>query len=519
MRDILDLWLVRLILGLRDDIRAWAEEDPERLLWWLVNAGRNEYASVGESRPLRELLQEREQRSGFTRLQRLVYKQRSDVKHAYPLERGHAEFAHWFYRHGVPEHDLWEWLTHEQWLLASMFSDPPEPTIAPAAVHPTSRPFGVNLVGYAYGQLGIGEDLRMAAKSLHRAGIPLAIVNFPPGQDVGQSDRSVHKWVRTNGPYRYNIFCLTAQEHGRFFAERGATQTAGRYNIGYWPWELEKWPGEWAPMFRLVDEVWSSSRHILSAVSGHSPVPCRLMPMAVDLEPLGRKGRRAFGLPSAAKLFCFAFDLNSSIHRKNAAACMEGFSIAFPASEYGANDVGLVLKCHRPPHTNALWTMIKRKAARDPRIHVIEQTLPRADLLGLYRCCDCFLSLHRAEGFGRNIAEALKLGLHVITTGYSGNVDFCRRPAADLVDYALVPVGPDQYPFSDGAMWAEPDVQDAARLMQRFYTHRRVDRRDRLSPRYRTEAVGEGYLRRLRQIDARLSRTSGLPHSQESLGA
>jgi hypothetical protein len=205
-----------------------------------------------------------------------------------------------------------------------------------------------------------------------------------------------------------------------------------------------------------------------------SDVPVYIMPMAVELGEISALGTRDqtrahFRLPQNATLFCFSFDLNSSIHRKNPQACVDAFINAFPMTSFNNDQVGLVIKVHKPKRRHIAWEKLKQLAARDGRIHIIEVTLSRPDLLALYQCCDSFLSLHRAEGFGRGIAEAMQLGLHVITTGYSGNLDFCHPTYVDLVNYKLVKVKKEQYPFAKHQVWAEVSVQHAAELMRSFY--------------------------------------------------
>jgi glycosyltransferase involved in cell wall biosynthesis len=336
------------------------------------------------------------------------------------------------------------------------------------------RSFGVNVIGYAFGQLGIGEDARMAARSLLAAQVPFNMVSFAPGADTGQNDRSMHQFVVEHGEFAINLFCLTAEETGRYYAERGSSQFTNRYNIGYWPWELGAWPDAWHMLFELVDEVWVSSQHTFDALVPVCEKPLYLMPMAVDLGPvtqfkLQRQARAYFGLPAQAKLFCFSFDLNSYIDRKNPQACIEAFLMAFDHDKYSDALVGLVIKVHAPKQPNEAWDELKALAKNDSRVHIIEQTLDRPDLLALYQTCDCFVSLHRAEGFGRGLAEALQLGLRVICTGYSGNLDFCHEPAAELVDYCLVKVGQAQYPHAKGQYWAEPSIEHAAQLMQKVF--------------------------------------------------
>lgn len=470
--------LLKLIRELRPDLRElFPLGDGERLrrwLIWLVTSGIHEYRQLVESPHFRTYLARPAGIGQLSLLQWLIYWARPDVQQAYPLPEQSEAMVAWFYRHGVEEHALWPLLADAE-RARLLATEPWRSRFAPEDVPATSGraeyPFGVNLIGYAYGQLGIGEDLRMAARALLKVGVPVAIVDFPPGKDIPQNDRSMAPYVVDEGPYSVNIFCMTALEHGRFFAARGNRQIAGRINIGYWPWELSRWPEAWQDLTGLVDEVWVSTRHTYDALAPVSPVPVLTMPMAVELGRVSRKGRDHFGLPARARLFCFSFDLNSSIHRKSPQKCIDAFLLAFPRTgrgHLGREEVGLVIKAHRPARRHREWERLKALAEQDDRIHIIEQTLPRPDLLALYKACDCYVSLHRAEGFGRGIAEALQLGMHVIATGYSGNVDFCRPPHADLVRYKLIPVRKGQYPYGSGQVWADADVAHAAALMKAY---------------------------------------------------
>lgn len=487
--------LPQLILDLRADLRQRYQfhqpQQQDAYLGWLVTTGAQEYPPLLADATLRAWLTGPSKVAGLTRLQELVWQARVDVQKAFGLPQDTHALVLWFYRHGVEEHGLWPWLTPAERQTACMTDGPwqaaqlQRATDALLNESPPDEgplPWGVNLVGYAYGQLGIGEDVRMAARALLAAGVPMCMVNFAPGKDIPQNDHSMAAHVVEGvGPYAVNVFCLTALEHGRFFAERGAAQLQGRYNIGYWPWELGQWPAPWAQLVHLVDEVWVSTQHTHDAVAPvcaalPQPVPVQLMPLAVELGPVARGSRAAlrkhWGLPQQARLMVFTFDLNSSIHRKNPQAVVDAFLRAFPASAWGREQVGLVIKVHPPKRRHAAWNRLKQLAAQDKRLHIIEQTLPRPELLALYRACDAFVSLHRAEGFGRGIAEALQLGLHVITTHYSGNVDFCSAPAladrVDLVRYRLVKVRPGQYPYGAGQQWANADLAHAAACMRSF---------------------------------------------------
>lgn len=517
--------LVSFILATRPDLRELFPEEErgqrEHLIEWLITSGHLEYASVFDDATLFSKLNELGYGPGscLTLLQHSVRKLRPDVRKAFPLPKRLADFQQWFYTHAVEELPLWRLLSKEEqrrvlaqpepWgerLKARIVEQLPA-TKPKVAIN--LRPFGVNVIGYAYGQLGIGEDARMATRALLAAGVPVSMLDYPPGKDIPQNDRSMAKHVSMHGDYAVNIFCFTAEENGRFYAELGSAQFVDRYNIGYWPWELGKWPQQWEMILSLVDEVWVSTQHTYDSLLPVCSKPLRLMPMAVELGPVTRfasrsKARAHFGLPEQAKLFCFAFDLNSWVQRKNPQACIDAFIAAFPKRRFNSGAVGLVIKVGKPPaRANRLWTLLKKQAAADKRIHIIEDTLQRPDLLALYKACDCFLSLHRAEGFGRGLAEALQLGLHVICTGYSGNVDFCKPPYADLVRYKLVKVRKNQYVHTEGQVWAEPDVAHAAALMRDFVEHPPKHRRKQW-PQFSPLTVGKKYRARLEEIKAEL---------------
>ncbi|MBZ9539955.1 glycosyltransferase family 4 protein [Modicisalibacter tunisiensis] len=376
---------------------------------------------------------------------------------------------------------------------------------------PGSLPFGLNLIGYARGQFGIGEDVRMAAKACLAANIPFSIYNVEPGREVSQNDSSVEAHVSDHLPYTINLFCTTGIETARLAAVEGHKLFEHRYNIGYWPWELPEWPRQWRHAYDLVDEVWASSRFAYQAFQGSSPKPVRHMPMAVTTSETADKSRADFGLPSKDFLFVFSFDFLSSLARKNPQACVAAFQQAFPQ---GDEPVGLVVKAMRATDDNPLWQQLQQKAARDQRIHIINETLSRGEVLDLYRACDCFISLHRSEGFGRGIAEAMQLGKPVITTGHSGNMDFTTPGTAALVDHHQTPLGEKDYPFGSGQYWAEPHVESAAWWMQQLQRNSEMSRqlatqgRQLVDATYSPVAVGRYYREILASLPPSLFTTS-----------
>lgn len=327
------------------------------------------------------------------------------------------------------------------------------------------KPFGVNLIGYAQGQLGIGEDLRMAAIALDAVGVPCSIYNIEPDASIHCDDNTLSDRLSESLPYAFNLFCLTGMETARIIAKDYLPMMLpGHVNIGYWPWEFSRWPAHWSVAYRMVDEVWASTRFTADAYKADAALPVQLMPMLVDVSPSAGFSRLDFGLPSDAFLFCFSFDCSSSIRRKNPWAVLEAFQSAFPLSE-GAH-VGLVVKVMRGQLRKPAYRRLLRRGESDHRIYLLEETLPRDVLLDLYRVCDAYVSLHRCEGFGRGMAEAMLLDKPVIATGYSGNIDFCTEDTALVVPAHLRQVLPGEYPEAQGMQWAEPDTHLAAEAMR-----------------------------------------------------
>lgn len=427
---------------------------------------------------------------GLNCLQMLVYESRPDLHAIFPLPEMNEQFIAWFKSEFANRYPF----TKNQ-LTA---------TLAPND-RPTNLSSGVNVIGYAFGQLGIGEDARMATKSLIASGTSTTLINFAPGHNIPQREFSMSEYVRDDIVYDVNMFCLTAIETGRYFAKNGCRHFLNTFNIGYWPWELEEWPEEWQHLFSLVDEVWASSMHTYKSVFSNSPVPVKHVPMAVSIPDGSKLGRKDFGLPDNGKLFLFSFDLNSSANRKNPAACVEAFLMAFPYEEYPSS-VGLVIKVHPPTDFNSEWEKLKSLRASDPRIYIIESTLDRNDLVALYKACDCFISLHRAEGFGRNLAESMLLETPVITTAYSGNLDYTNHTNAYMVNFRSILLKENDYPYGAGKFWAEPDIVQASKKMRNVvedpegYERIASNGRRQIELEYSFETVGARYSFELNKI-------------------
>jgi glycosyltransferase involved in cell wall biosynthesis len=333
-----------------------------------------------------------------------------------------------------------------------------------SATEPALGQPGATLIGYTHGVLGMGEHVRMSAEALSSTRVPYGVLDIETGSGEQPGEQTARYPRVTTNRFRANIFHVNADQMLPTYCRLGSDFFRNRYNIGFWAWELAKWPAPWNPVLEMVDEIWAPSRFIADCLTSATEKPVTYMPLCVELPPFERLPRARFGLPERDCLFLFAFDFNSYIERKNPFAAIRAFKKAFPS---GTERTGLVVKVMKADTGSDKWREMVGLIGGDARIHVINEVMSRSEVLALIDACDCFVSLHRSEGFGRGPAEAMYLGKPVIATGYSGNTDFTRPDSSLLVDYTLVPVEKSEYVHGDGQVWADADVDHAARLMRR----------------------------------------------------
>jgi glycosyltransferase involved in cell wall biosynthesis len=259
--------------------------------------------------------------------------------------------------------------------------------------------------------------------------------------------------------------CLNPHELPGFAAAVGEEFFAGRPTAGLWWWEGPAFaPGlTWA--FDYLDEVWVASRFVAEALEPAAPIPVHRVELPLSPVPPAAKGRAGLGLPDDF-LFLFVFDYLSTA-RKNPLGAIESFRRAFEPGSGAA----LVLKAHDARRHPEAARRVREAAAAHPDVHLVERSLPEAEKNALISACDCYLSLHRAEGFGLTIAEAMYFARPVIATGWSGNLELMNDANSYAVDYSLQPVR-DAWPYRPLGHWAEPDLDNAAELMRHVFAKR-----------------------------------------------
>jgi glycosyltransferase involved in cell wall biosynthesis len=325
-----------------------------------------------------------------------------------------------------------------------------------------------NLIGFLTGYLGLGEAGRGFLRALESAGITPELIdvthNAPTPQDLSLVSRPVRLDLP---PAEFNLFCINADtlinvgEQLRLDLQEGSA-----YTIGNWAWETKDIPKDWLPAFDLVDELWVGSNFISETIKKKSPVPVIKIPYVVDV-PLAEPDRTRFGLREDEFVVLFSFDFQSSTGRKNPRGAIDAFKQAF----HGSENARLVMKTLNA-HIKTADAEALMAYASDPRITFINESLDSQSRYQLLNSCDVYLSLHRAEGFGLGMAEAMSYGKVVVATGWSGNMDFMTPQNSVPVPFVLRPSREASGPYKKGSLWAEPSIKDAAGALQRLYSDR-----------------------------------------------
>ena len=320
---------------------------------------------------------------------------------------------------------------------------------------------GVNLIGYTRAEMGIGEGARSDARALHAANEPFGIICFMSGNPSRMTDLSWQYKEIDNAPYDVTLLHINPDHALQAITELPSSHFDGHYSIGYWAWELPEIPADWENSFKHFDEIWVPSSFVQDAVAMKSPVPVVRIPHAVEISVDQQLTRASFGLPAEPFLFLVMFDTFSRQERKNPYGAMQAFRDAFVADDLS---VRLVIKVNNA--TPDALQAIRDRAGSHQNILLLDQVYTRAQVNAIIANCDCYVSLHRSEGFGFGPAEAMALGKAVMATNWSGNIDYMRPDNCVGINYRLVTIEQDYGPYKKGQVWAEPDLQQAAQAMR-----------------------------------------------------
>lgn len=324
----------------------------------------------------------------------------------------------------------------------------------------------IGYAGYFRSALGVSEAARGYSRALAARDYDVVPVDLSHlthlKEDAGAYDRPVtHDFPRDA---KLTVLHVNADQVVEIVNRAAVGDVLSRsYTVGIWAWETQDLPERMRPAFDLVDEVWVCSGFVAEAVARHSPVPVVVIPHVVTV-PEAKADRGKFGLDPNEFVFLFTFDFLSYSERKNPADLLMAFRAAFDPSE----PVRLLMKSHKGEQFPEKLEALKHMAA-GVRVSFLDEALTSEDRYCLLNSCDAYVSLHRAEGFGLGMAEAMAYGKPVVATGWSGNMEFMSAWNAFLVDFSLENLPHDIGPYPKGTTWAKPDLDDAARVMRKVW--------------------------------------------------
>jgi glycosyltransferase involved in cell wall biosynthesis len=380
----------------------------------------------------------------------------------------------------------------------------PDAVFAAAYVRGQVR-LGLNIVGFLTADLGVGESARCMVRAADAAELPAALVPLRLNCRNRLGDDTYAPRLGSENPHPVNVFHIDPPAAAEIDHHHGRAFRAGRYNIGYFAWELPDFPDAWLPSFDHFDEIWCPSDFTAAAVREKSPLPVLTFPHAIAFaappEP-PEELRPRFGLPPGKFLALTLFDLNSYAARKNP----RGAIAAFRGAGLDPRTAGLVVKVHNFAGNEADFAALEAELRQLPGAILLTATLSRADLYALEAACDCLLSLHRSEGFGLAVAECMHLGKPVISTDWSATAEFVTPANGCPVPARLVTLEATHGPYARGGTWADPDVAAAAAHLRHLAgdpalaARLGAAARTTIAERFAPAVIGARYRRRLEAL-------------------
>lgn len=341
---------------------------------------------------------------------------------------------------------------------------------------PVAVPFGFNLYGYLTSDLGLGVAGRNTAHMLIDNHVPVRLSDVSAGRGMKHAERSLMPAIEASEgmpPFAVNLFHINPDQMLYLLNPLSSRVTVrDRMQVCVPFWELPRLPKAWHRPLMAMDLILAPTRYIESAIRAELP-EARVVhfPQAVHVPEGITADRARFALPDDAIVFVTSFDMRSDIERKNPWAAIAAFHEAFPERP----DVRLVVKVNNAGMSTAFPAFIERlnAAAKDSRVTIITDPMSYRDVLALYASSDVLVSLHRAEGLGLSLLEAMALGKPVVATAFSGNMDFTTAENSCLVGYRMIPVVSSTQPaygpkFAGAQEWADADVAQAAACMRQL---------------------------------------------------
>lgn len=329
---------------------------------------------------------------------------------------------------------------------------------------PDVNPKGLNYVGVIRGEIGLSQSCRLIARAIDSTNLDYLIINFNQISAISQTDSSWDHRIVQNPKYSINLFHLNPPELALAYSSLGKGFWENRYNIGFWLWELQDFPEEWVPSLKLVDEIWTPSEFVSDTFRKITNKPVYTVSYPIEVQIDLNMNRNYYGLPNDKFLFLTMYDCNSTIERKNPIGTILAFKQTFKPTN---QDVGLIIKVNNPQAKDL--KVIRDLLLGYKNVYIIAKTLSKLEVNSLIHCANVLVSLHRAEGYGLPIAEAMSLGIPAIATNWSANTEYMNASNSCPVSFALVELKENYAMYKKGSLWAEPEIDHASHYMLRLY--------------------------------------------------
>lgn len=338
-----------------------------------------------------------------------------------------------------------------------------------------SKKYGLNLVGYFSYTLGVAEVGRFFAKNIAHSAIPFGINDVRAPYHNKLDEETLNEYQQhfsKQCSFYKSIFFINADRIAAL-KDRHPQLFVGRYNAGVFSWEFDD-HFNFPKAFTVIDEVIVFTDFIATAVRKEAPENIKITKLNFPfiqnwkITRPATEVRQEWNIEQDEFVFLFNFDFHSVYERKNPEAILKAFESAFKQND----KVRLILKTihakNNCPNFQRLQSLIENMTIKG-KVTLLTENMERNEFMNIMNASDSYISLHRSEGIGLGMMEAMSIGKPVIATRYGGNLDFMNRENSLLVDYNLTAVKDTTGPYQAGWMWADADVQQAATYMSQLY--------------------------------------------------
>lgn len=331
-------------------------------------------------------------------------------------------------------------------------------------------PKGINLMGDIKAETGLGQSMRHVARLLKYCEIPFVVVQLDSPGGLSRTDHEFDSYIVEEPKYSINLIHVNANIWAETYLKLPQSFLDKRYQICFWLWELMEFPKKWQPCIETLDECWTPSEFISDSLRKCTDKTVRTLPYVVSTKPSDKYDRAYFDLPEDRFLFLMMYDFKSISERKNPKAAIAAYKGFYNRiKELNGERPGLVVKVNHLKGGKEL-EMLKGELEGIDDVYYITENLEREQVDSLMKNVDVLISLHRSEGFGLPIAEAMQMGTPVIATDWSANVEFASGDGCIPISYELIKLEKQIGPYEKGNVWADAKMEDASEAMYKLWS-------------------------------------------------